>query len=56
MGQYTAFIEEITEKDFGGVNVLQFSDAGAEIYISFQTLLKFTSEYINLVGPTMPQS
>jgi hypothetical protein len=51
MGQYTAFIEEITEKDFGGVNVLQFSDAGAEIYISFQTLLKFTSEYINLVGP-----
>ena len=40
MGQYTAFIEEITEKDIG-----------AEIYISFQTLLKFTSEYINLIGP-----
>lgn len=51
MGQYAAFIEEITEKDFGGVNVLQFSDTGAEIYISFQTLLKFTSEYINLIGP-----
>jgi hypothetical protein len=51
MGQYTDFIKQIIKSDFGGANVLQYSDIGAEIYISFQTLLRFTSEYINLVGP-----
>ena len=51
MGQYTDFIEEITKSDFSGTNALQLAGTGGEIYISFQTLLKFISEYINLVGP-----
>jgi len=49
--EYTKFIEEIIKSDFGGTNALQLSGTGEEVYISFQTLLKFISEYINLVGP-----
>ena len=46
---YGSFIKEITESPyFRGVNVLQFQDGGAEIYISFQTLLKFLDDYINV--------
>ena len=51
MGQYTDFIGKIVkDPEFGGANMLQYADAGGEIYISFQSLLRFVDEYINLVG------
>lgn len=50
MGQYSDFIGKVVKDGFGGANMLQYADAGGEIYISFQTLLRFISEYINLVS------
>lgn len=50
MGQYTKFIEEtIKTPGFSGGNMLQYADVGGEIYISFQTLLRFLNEYIVVV-------
>ena len=50
MGQYTDFIgKTILTPGFGGANMLQYGDKGGEIYISFQTLLRFIGEYINVV-------
>ncbi len=49
MGQYTTFIEEIAKTaKFRGANMLDFADSGQEMYISFQTLLKFLDDYVNL--------
>ena len=53
MGQYSDFIAKtIKDPAFGGGNMLQYADAGGEIYISFQTLLRFLNEYVNMVGKT----
>ena len=49
MGQYSAFINEIAKTNtFRGANMLDFADSGLEMYISFQTLLKFLDDYVNL--------
>ena len=34
---------------YRGANFIQYADSGGELYISFQTLLKFIAEYITLV-------
>lgn len=53
MGQYSDFIAKtVKDSAFGGANMLQYADAGGEIYISFQTLLRFLNEYVNVVGKT----
>ena len=50
MGQYSDFIAKtVKDSAFGGANMIQYADAGGEIYISFQTLLRFLNEYINIV-------
>lgn len=46
MGKYSNFIDTISLN--GGFNALDTADGGLEIYISFRTLLQFTSEYLNL--------
>ncbi len=51
MGQYSDFIGKIIkDPTFAGANMLQYADAGGEIYISFQTLLRFLNEYVNAIG------
>lgn len=50
MGQYSSFIEEtIKTPGFAGGNMLQYADVGGEIYLSFQTLLRFLNEYVVMV-------
>ena len=48
MGEYTSFIEKIKGADFRGTNFIEYNDLGGEIYISFQVLLYFLEEYVNL--------
>jgi hypothetical protein len=48
MGEYTSFIEKIKGSNFRGTNFIEYNDLGGEIYISFQVLLYFLEEYINL--------
>lgn len=49
MGEYTFFIEAITKnKEYRGANFIQYADGGGELYISFQTLLIFLNDYVNL--------
>jgi murein DD-endopeptidase MepM/ murein hydrolase activator NlpD len=48
MGEFSSFIEKIKGADFRGTNFIEYNDLGGEIYISFQTLLYFLDEYINL--------
>lgn len=49
MGQYSNFINEIAYTGkFRGANMIDFDDAGQEMYISFQTLLKFINDYVTL--------
>lgn len=51
MGHYTDFIAKVVkDPGVGGANMLQYADAGGEIYISFQTLLRFVDEHINIVS------
>lgn len=46
---YESFIDEITSSPYyRGANVLQYADGGGELYISFQSLLKFLNQYINV--------
>ena len=50
MGQYSDLIAKtVKNSTFGGANMIQYADAGGEIYISFQTLLYFLNEYINII-------
>jgi len=50
MGQYSNFIQTmITSTRYRGANFIQYDDSGGELYISFQTLLKFIADYITLV-------
>lgn len=49
MGIYTDFINQTVKSvEYRGANVIQYDDGGGELYISFQTLLKFLEDYINL--------
>jgi len=55
MGQFKKFITEITQNQyFRGANVLQYSDGGGELYISFQAFLKFLEEEINIKSNGKP--
>jgi hypothetical protein len=50
MGIYSSFIQEMVKSvKYRGANFIQYADSGGELYISFQTLLKFIAEYITLV-------
>jgi hypothetical protein len=42
------FIREIKKDNFKGTNFIEYNDGGGEIYISFQVLLRFLDEYVNL--------
>jgi murein DD-endopeptidase MepM/ murein hydrolase activator NlpD len=46
--EYSNFINEIKGTDYGGTNFIEYNDKGGEIYISFQVLLRFLNEYVNL--------
>lgn len=49
MGIYTTFIDAVVKSvDYRGANIIQYDDGGGELYISFQVLLKFIEDYINL--------
>ena len=48
MGEYSNFINEIKGADYRGTNFIEYNDKGGEIYISFQVLLRFLNEYVNL--------
>jgi len=49
MGEYKTFIDEVTQKEYyRGANFIQYSDGGGELYISFQVLLKFLEEQVNM--------
>lgn len=50
MGIYSSFIQEMVKSvKYRGANFIQYADSGGELYISFQTLLKFIADYITLV-------
>ena len=46
MQKFGDFIQLI--KTSGGYNAIEYQNGGAEVYISFETLLRWTSEYVNL--------
>jgi len=49
MGEFKKFIDEVTQSAYyRGANILQYSDGGGELYISFQVLLKFLEEQVNM--------
>ena len=48
MAEYREFIDIIKQPDFGGFNAIEYADGGQEVYLSFQALLKWISENINL--------
>jgi hypothetical protein len=49
MGEFKTFIDQVTQSTYyKGANILQYSDGGGELYISFQVLLKFLDEYVNM--------
>jgi hypothetical protein len=54
---YEDFIETIKQNNFRGFNTLEYSapsanTGGQELYISFKTILRFTSENLNLFSGT----
>jgi hypothetical protein len=49
MGEFKTFIDQVTQSTYyKGANILQYSDGGGELYVSFQTLLRFLDEYVNM--------
>ena len=44
----TSFINEIKGTDNRGTNFIEYNDKGGEIYVSFQVILRFLNEYVNL--------
>jgi len=49
MGIYSTFIDEVVKSaEYRGANIIQYDDGGGELYISFQVLLKFIEDYINI--------
>jgi len=48
MADFKQFISDHTKADFRGMNWITYKDGGVEMYISFQVLLKFISENLNL--------
>ena len=47
---YTKVITERITADYRGMNYIEYADGGIEMYISFQTLLRFISENLNLIS------
>ena len=47
-GQFKTFIDEIRKYELSGVNAIEYADGGQEIYLSFQVLLKWIGENVNL--------
>lgn len=47
---YSDFIVKNTTAEYRGMNYIEYSDGGLEMYISFQTLLRFISENLNLLS------
>jgi hypothetical protein len=47
---YTSFIKDVNNIAFRGINYLEYSDKGTELFISFESLLKFISDNLNLVS------
>lgn len=49
MSEFRTFIDEVTQSTYyKGANILQYSDGGGELYVSFQTLLRFLDEHVNM--------
>ena len=46
--QFETFIEEIKGQKLAGVNAIEYANGGQEIYLSFQALLKWIGENVNL--------
>jgi LAS superfamily LD-carboxypeptidase LdcB len=46
--QFKTFIDEIRKYELSGVNAIEYANGGQEIYISFQVLLKWIGENVNL--------
>lgn len=44
------FIDKSITAEYRGMNYIEYADGGIEMYISFQTLLRFISENLNLVS------
>ena len=47
---FSAFIKNSITAEYRGMNYIEYADGGIEMYISFQTLLRFISENLNLVS------
>jgi hypothetical protein len=54
MADFKKFITDHTKADFRGMNWITYKDGGVEMYISFQVLLKFISENLNLFSSSNP--
>lgn len=55
MGEFTDFIKEVTQSQYyRGANILQYSDGGGELYVSFQVLLRFLEEQVNIKSNGKP--
>ena len=46
--QYKEFIDTIRTSKFSGFNAIEYANGGQEIYLSFQSLLKWIGENVNL--------
>jgi len=47
---YSEFIRKSITAEYRGMNYIEYADGGIEMYISFQTLLRFISENLNLIS------
>ena len=47
---YSEFITKSITAEYRGMNYIEYADGGIEMYISFQTLLRFISENLNLIS------
>lgn len=54
MADFQQFIKDHTNATYRGMNWITYIDGGVEMYISFQVLLKFISENLNLFSSNSP--
>jgi hypothetical protein len=47
---FSPFITKSITAEYRGMNYIEYADGGIEMYISFQTLLRFISENLNLIS------
>ena len=47
---YSEFIAKNITAEYRGMNYIEYNDGGLEMYISFQALLRFISENLNLIS------